>query len=135
MLDTSVWVRVLEGDEATARDLAATQGVLSTATSPIVLAELASILARGRLQVDRPLEAVLGACVVEDLTPEDALAAGKLHGSLRAAGHEKVGLGDCLIYATAQRVGALLVTCDADLAAQKGVALLGAPRAPRRRAT
>ena len=42
-------------------------------------------------------------------------------------GRAKVGLGDCLIYATAQRIGALLITADSDLRGEPGVLLLRNP--------
>src|SRR5205823_4196966 len=117
--------------DAFAADLARVQGDLPTVTSPLVLAELASIMARGRVKIDAPIEAVVSASTIEDLTPEDALSAGALHGSMRASGHNKVALGDCLIYATARRVDSLLVTCDTDLAKQPGVVVLGPRRAKR----
>lgn len=132
MLDTSVWVRVFEGDDAFARDLGRVQGALPTITSPIVLAEIASILSRGRITSAEPLDAVLAGALVEELTVQDAIRAGELHGALRAAGHEKAALGDCLIYATSERVGALLITCDRDLAKQQNVALLSNAPAGRR---
>lgn len=126
MLDTSVWVALFE-DAAEIDGLDKAQGDLETVTSPIVVSELESLSSRGRLPLGgpKPSEVVIDRSRMEDLTAEDAIAAGRLHGRLRRQGHEKVGLGDCLVYATAQRVGALLVTLDADLAGQRGVVVLG----------
>lgn len=101
MLDTSVWVGIFHGD-LDAADLRRAQGSLPTLTSPIVLAELESLSWRERVAPDAPADAVVESAVVEGLAPEDALEGGRLHGKLRAEGHPKVGLGDCLIYATAQ---------------------------------
>lgn len=133
MLDTSVWIAVME-DAKVVDGLADVQRDLPTLTSPIVLAEIASLGARGRFSPQQAVDDVAERTRLEPLTPEDAVAAGLLHGKLRSQGHEKVGLGDCLIYATSQRVGALMITCDTDLAKQADVALLTA-RKPRRRAS
>ena len=131
MLDTSVWVAVFL-DELDPEELRETQGALPTFSSPIVLAELESLSWRERVAPGAPVDAVVESAVVEDLAIEDAMEGGRLHGKLRAEGHPKVGLGDCLIYATAQRLDALLITLDADLAGQRGVVVLGQKR--RRRA-
>lgn len=123
VLDTSVWKAVLD-DEPAADRLAAAQGDATAVLTPIVLAELAGLLKRGRLKRGALLDRVETAARYEPLTREDAIDGGKLYGRLRNAGHAKVGLGDCLIYATARRLGATLLTTEGDLRAEPGVLVL-----------
>jgi predicted nucleic acid-binding protein len=132
MLDTSVWVGIFLGD-LDPEELRRAQGDLTTLTSPIVLAELESLSWRERLAPGAPADVVGENAVLEDVTTQDAIEGGRLHGKLRAEGHPKVGLGDCLIYATARRVGALLITMDGDLAGQRGVVALGQKRLAHKR--
>lgn len=131
LLDTSVWVAVLEG-EPSADSLGDAQGSLETVTTPVVLAELASLHRRGRTGGESPVDVVLSASRVEEFFVEDALEGGALHGRLRDEGHRTVGLGDCLIYATARRVGALLITLDQDLAREPHVKVLKHPKSSER---
>lgn len=131
LLDTSVWVAIFDG-EASADALPEAQGELETLTTPIVLAEIASLHRRGRVGREPPVEAIRSVARVEEMLVEDAVEGGALHGRLRAEGHAKVGLGDCLIYATARRVGALLITLDLDLAGEPHVRVLQQGKAPGR---
>ena len=129
LYDTSVWVALFEGSEVSDVDraLGGLPPELDAVVSPVGLAEMASLEVRGRLK-GSPIEAMIATARVEEITPEDAIAAGKLHGRMRQEGHEKVSLVDCLAYATARRIGALFVTYDSDLAGQPGVKVLGAPK-------
>jgi predicted nucleic acid-binding protein len=123
VLDTSVWKAVLD-DEPAAAGLAAAQGEATAVVTPIVLAELTGLLKRGRLRRGSVVERVEEVARYEALTREDALEGGRIYARLRNAGNTKVGLGDCLIYATARRIGATLVTVDGDLRGEPGVVVL-----------
>ena len=123
MLDTSIWVALFTADPVVT-ELMAAQGDLPSLATTMVLAELASLKERSRYDGPSPIDLVRENGHIEPMTEEDAVEGGVLHGRLRLAGHPKVSLGDCLILATARRVGALLITLDSDLAGERDVVVL-----------
>lgn len=123
VLDTSVWVAVLN-DEPAAAALPAAQGRARTVTTPIVLAELAALEGLSRLRGPSVIEDVEKRARLEPLTREDAIEGARTYARLRKDGRTKVGLADALIHATAQRVGATLITLDADLKGESDVIVL-----------
>lgn len=123
VLDTSVWI-VIFNDDPRASLLGAAQADRRAVVTPIVLAELVANFRRGRVRRADPVRDVEERARMEPLTREDALAGGELLARLRAKGRERVGLGDCLIYATARRIGADLITADSDLEGEPGVVLV-----------
>lgn len=121
LVDTSVVAALLEDGELAQR-VRAVIGDARLHTSILALAEAYSLEQRRRLQ---GFGAALDAAVqVEPLSVADAAAGGRLHGRLRAAGHPKVALVDCLMYATSRRLGMAFVTLDGDLRDQPGVAYI-----------
>jgi predicted nucleic acid-binding protein len=122
VLDTSVWVSVLR-DEPRSEAVEGLRGERPVILPVIVLAELQSLCSQGRIRSTAAKDAQ-AAARLEPLTAEDALAGGKLHGQLRGAGKSKVSLGDALVLATARRLGAELVTFDADLGSEPDVRVL-----------
>lgn len=131
MLDTSVWVAIFQ-DEPVAAEVESAVSGRELITSPLVVAELASLAGRGRFESSSPMDIVIERARMEEFAVEDALAGGSLHARLRNQGNSKASLGDCVIYATARRVGALLVTCDADIEGEDGVVVL-AQKKPRKK--
>lgn len=123
VFDTSVWI-ALFNDETRVAHLAAAAGVRRAVTTPIVLAELVANSKRGRIKHANPLADVETHARYEPLTREDVLAGGEQLARLRGKGRNRVGLGDCLIHATARRIGAALVTADSDLEGEPGVIFL-----------
>jgi predicted nucleic acid-binding protein len=123
VLDTSIWMAIFN-DEPKAVHLRDAVGTRRVVTTPIVLAELVANAKRGRVRHAEALEAVESRARYEGLTRDDALAAGEQLARLRVKGRDRVGLGDCLIYASARRIGAVLVTADADLEGEPGVVLI-----------
>jgi predicted nucleic acid-binding protein len=130
VLDTSAWV-ALFNDEPAAAALPAAQGEGRTVTTPIVLAELAALEALGRLRAASLVADVEKNARFEPLTREDAIDGARTYARLRKAGRSKIGLADALIYATARRVGATLITLDTDLSGEAGVTVLGQSRKAR----
>lgn len=118
-LDASAWVAWLTGESRTGPRTG--QGTLVAST--LLLAEAASLVARGRLAPET-LPLLVESVRLEGPTPEDLVSAGQLHGSLRARGNRKVSLNDCIMYETAQRLGLSLVTHDRDLQGQPGVIVI-----------
>lgn len=90
-------------------------------THPLVLAEVAHACLRGRTTRPDAVRDVEDASEMVALTRDDAMAAAGAYVRLRAAGRAKLSLADCLIHASAQRVGATLVTKDSDLRKEPGV--------------
>lgn len=117
---TSVWIAVFN-DEAKASAIPAAIGPRRAVCTPIVLAELVSRATRGRVRRGSPLRDVEPHARYEPLTREDALAGGEWLARLRAKGRHRVGLGGCLIHATARRIGAVVLTADSDLDGEPGV--------------
>lgn len=90
-------------------------------THPLVLAEVAHACLRGRTKHPDAVRDLEDASEMVPLTRDDALAAARSYVRLRAAGRSKLSLADCIIHASAQRVGATLVTKDSDLRKEPGV--------------
>jgi predicted nucleic acid-binding protein len=130
VLDTSAWV-ALFNDEPAAAALPAAQGEGRTVTTPIVLAEVAALEALGRLRGASLVDDVERRARLEPLTREDAIEGARTYARLRKAGRTKVGLADALIYATARRVGATLITLDTDLEGEPDVTVLPQKRSPK----
>lgn len=124
MLDTSLWIRILN-DDPTAKAALEDHASADLVTHPLVLAELTTAALRGRSKRPDVVAEVEAACVYEDMTREDALEGAGTWVRLRKAGREKVSLADCIILATARRVGARLLTCDSDLRKESGVLVIG----------
>lgn len=124
LLDTSAWVRILNGDAASkaAIDEYAEADLL---THPLVLAELRAATLRGCTKTATVIEDVESVSILQSLTRDDALEGAAIWVRLRKAGREKVSLADCLILATARRLGAILVTSDSDLRKEAGVVVVG----------
>ncbi len=120
VLDTSIWVAVLE-DEPAASHLPRIQQQRRAVTNPIVLAELAALQHLGRVENDNAVTDVEQHVRYEPLTREDALEGAQTYARLRSEGHDKVSLADTLIYATARRIQAPLLTLDHDLQDEPGV--------------
>lgn len=114
LLDTSVWIRILDGNEP-ARAALAEHADADLFTHPLVLAELATAALRGRTKDRAAVAEVEAISILQDLTRDDALEGAATWVRLRKAGRDKVSLADCLILATARRVGARLLTSDTDL--------------------
>jgi predicted nucleic acid-binding protein len=91
--------------------------------STLLLAELASLVERGRLP-PASVAKLVDAVRLEPPSPEDMAAGGRLHGALRVRGNPKVSLIDCITYSTARRLRLDYVTTDRDLEGQPGVHLL-----------
>lgn len=106
--------------------LPAVQKERTAVLSTVSLAELASLLQQGRLEETRMVEVIQGARR-EHALERDCLDGGRLHGQMRRRGHTKVSLVDCIVYATAQRLGAGLITLDSDLDGLSGVEVLPSP--------
>lgn len=123
LLDTSVWIRVLNGDPRT-KDILDAHAEADLFTHPLVIAELSAASLRGRTKRSSVVEEVEAISVLQELTREDAIEGATTWVRLRKAGRDKVSLADCLILATARRVGATLVTSDTDLRREKGVVLV-----------
>jgi len=124
LIDTSVLVALARKDMRMlpwqVQRLAQREGVVCA----LSWGECASLVERGLL--DRPQVEVLASAVrTEGVGDADCLAGGRLHGHLRRQGHGKVGLADCIIYATARRLGIDLLTLDGDLQDLPGVEVLG----------
>lgn len=123
LIDTSVWAAVAKG-ESRADPLAKVQGPRLAVISSLSWGELASLNARARVRLHR-VEAVALDARTEPVEHADCIAGGRLHGKLRLDGHPKVGLVDCIIYASARRLEVGLITLDMDLAVLPGVEVLG----------
>lgn len=130
VLDTSAWV-ALFNDEPAAAALPAALGEGRIVTTPIVLAEIAALEAIERLRGATLIGDVEEHARLEPLTREDAIEGARTYARLRKAGRSKIGLADTLIYATARRIGATLITLDTDLCREPGVTILTQTRKPR----
>lgn len=124
LIDTSVLVALARKDvrmpPGQVQRLVQREGVVCA----LSWGECASLVERGL--VDRSQVAALaGAVRTESVADADCEAGGRLHGHLRRQGHAKVGLADCIIYATARRLGIDLLTLDGDLQDLPGVEVLG----------
>ena len=122
--DTSAWIALLTDEHAAAR-VGELVGDLRAVTTPIVLAELAAHHAMGRLRGADPIPEIEGRARVEAVTRDDALSAAATYARMRKDPRSRLGLADALIYATARRVGAVLVTLDSDLKGEPGVVFVG----------
>ena len=122
VIDTSVWAAVAKG-ESRADPLAEVQGPRPAVISSLSWAELASLNAQARVRLHR-VEAVALDARTEPVEHGDCIVGGRLHGKLRLDGHRKVGLVDCIIYASARRLGVALITLDTDLEGLPGVEVL-----------
>lgn len=118
-LGTSAWVALMGGDASLGTVLAGRP----TMGSLLLLAEVASLVERGRLPADNVLT-LLESVQLDAPQPDDCLQAGPMHGLLRAAGNRKVSLADCIMYQGARRHGIPFVTGDHDLKGQPGVRLI-----------
>lgn len=123
VLDTSVWIATFNG-EPEADQLPKEQGDRRAVTTPIVLAELAARHALGKVRRGDPVADVEKASRYQELSRDDAIAAARTYAALRSKGKTKVSLADALIYATARRIAAVLITRDPDLEGQPGVVVL-----------
>jgi len=122
LLDTSIWVRILNGDPRM-REVLDAHADADLFTHPLVLAELSAASLRGRTKRTSVIDEVEAISVLQELTRDDALEGAATWVRLRKAGRDKVSLADCLILETARRVGAALVTADTDLRREAGVIL------------
>lgn len=122
LLDTSIWIRILNGDPRT-REVLDAHADADLFTHPLVIAELAVASLRGRTKRVSVIDEVEAISILQDLTRDDALEGAATWVRLRKAGRDKVSLADCLILATASRVGAALITADTDLRKETGVIL------------
>lgn len=117
LLDTHVWVWLLNGDPRVGRQARAAverslaeEAVLLSAISPW---EVAMLVSKGRLVLDRDVGEWVKAATdipgirVEPISPEIAVASTRLPGSLHS------DPADRLIVATARHLGAILMTRDA----------------------
>lgn len=127
VLDTSVWMAIFNDEPAASRLGAVME--MRLVTTPVVLAELTAHARMGRVRGSQPAEDVERKARLEPLTRDDAIGGAEVYARLRKRGRSKVSLADALIYATAQRAGALLVTLDSDLAGEPGVLVPGRARA------
>jgi predicted nucleic acid-binding protein len=119
LVDTSAWIEWLIGSptgERVATELPAQTDWLAPT---IVQLELAKWLTReaGEEKADQVI-AFSQLCVIADLDTEIALSAAEICGRL------KLATADAIVYATALRHGADLVTCDAHFEGLPGVAYL-----------
>ena len=119
-IDTSVWVARLHGSIPLGP---ARLGDQELVASTLILGEAASLVEQGRL-VPESMALLLDSVRLEAPSPEDLVAAGRLHGKLRRAGNRKVSLIDCIMHQTAVRLGRPFVTRDRDLVGQAGVHLI-----------
>lgn len=122
LLDTSVWVALLNG-EPSAKAAIEAHAAAPLLVHPLVLAELHSAILRGRAR-SGVLAEVEAVAQFEPLTREDAIEGSAIWARLRKAGRDKVSLADCLILASARRAGARLLTRDSDLRREPGVTLV-----------
>jgi len=125
VLDTSVWV-ALAKNEMRPEAVAEVQQARDAVVSAMSWAELASLAERGKLDLSK-VERLSSLTRTEPIKDGDCLAGGRLHGQLRHRGHPKVGIADCVIYATARRLGVDLITVDTDLHGLPGVHILAKP--------
>lgn len=114
----------LAKDEPRAALLLGAQADRVAVVSSLAWAEVASLAQRGRVRMDKA-DAIAQAARTEPVLHEDCVVGGRLHGRLRRDGHRKVGLADCIIYASARRLGIGLLTLDSDLEGLPGVEALG----------
>lgn len=122
ILDTAVWRAVFE-DRPAADHFSRIRGDLKVVITPVVLAELTALAREGKDRDDTPVDVIEEVARVEPMTREDALFGGRLFAALSTT-RTGLGLGDCLVYATAQRIGALTVTIEKGLGGQPGVVVL-----------
>ncbi len=126
ILDTGAWRAVME-DRPIAKDLERVRADLKVVITPVILAELTALGREGFSADDTPVSVIEDVARLEPFTREDALAGGKVFGALSGS-REDLGLGDCLGYATAQRIGALFITVAPGLGGQPGAVVLQVKR-------
>lgn len=120
LLDTSAWLALATGDAALNDGLKSAHSVLCH----LALAEILALEALGRITGETAaLHEVLAGARREPIVASDARAASEIYARNRGAGG-KASLVDCLLLAVARRIGAPLVTLDADLRKEKGVVVL-----------
>lgn len=120
VLDTSAWLALVRGEVTVESRFQDAHSVLTH----LALAEILALEARGRITGDtKALHDLLAGARREAMTEADALAAAPIYARNRASGG-KASLVDCLMLAIARRLGAPLLTTDADLRTEKGVILL-----------
>lgn len=122
ILDSSMWIAIFN-DERIIGDYAEAQQRL--VTTPVVLAEVAAKWRLGKVRGSDPVADVEARSRLEPLTRDDALEAAETYVRLRSGKRRKVSLSDALIHATARRIGADLITFDANLRGEPGVVVLG----------
>jgi predicted nucleic acid-binding protein len=127
LVDTSAWVEWLIGSPTGERVAQALPDKDEWLTPTIVQLELAKWLTReaGEDRAD-PVIGFSQLCIVAELDTETALHAAELCGRL------KLATADAIVYATAMRYGADLLTCDAHFDGLPGVIYLPKTAPPPR---
>ncbi|MHB8586837.1 MAG: PIN domain-containing protein [Thermoplasmatota archaeon] len=128
LLDSSAWIGLFKG-EPRAEPLREISD-LGIVITPVVIAEVLANHRIGRFHHSDPL-AFMERGRMEQLTREDAIHGAELYARLRRDGNSKVSLADTLIYATARRIGAALITTDGDLRGEPGVLTLAKVAKPK----
>ena len=127
LVDTSAWVEWLVGSAAAERIAPELPDQAEWLTPTIVQLELAKWLTReaGEDRADQVI-AFSQLCVVTPLDTEIALSAAEICARL------KLATADAIVYATAIKYGAQLLTCDAHFNGLPGVIYLPKADVPQR---
>lgn len=121
LIDSWTWIEYFRGTAPGRKASHAIDGSEEAAVSVINLAEIYHwfLRSQGVAKAEEARGIIRVRCTVLPVTEEIALEAAKLR-------HErKWGLGDCLVYATAQTTGARLLTGDPDFRGAADVEFLG----------
>lgn len=122
VLDTYAWVEYFIGSKKGRR----VEDCLEDSVTPsIVLAELANKYSReGRQFLERDLAFIESKSVIQELTRDIAVEAGKIHAKKRETVKDW-GFVDSIILATARSLNAKVVTGDKHFKSEKNVVFLG----------
>jgi predicted nucleic acid-binding protein len=116
VIDTSIWIEIYLGSELGRKHLPLLSAPEEIVVPTIIQYEIFKWLSRERTVEEATLAiSFSGECVVQELTTELAILAAEL-----SATH-KLHTTDAIIFATAQLLGARLVTCDAHFEGLPGV--------------
>ena len=123
LLDTSCWVEYFEGTEKgkKLKDLMEKQNIFYTC--PITIAEISVWCHKNSKLPQDFIDSIKKLSIMLDMSDDILAESGKIYNEERKK-NGKIGLIDCIIYATAQIHGLILLTKDTNFKNVKDVKIL-----------
>ena len=125
VIDSWAWIEYLGGtDTGRVVDTLLKDEGNQAYTTAVSLAEIVSKFGRNGLNPDEAVVAVDSLCVVVPSEEKTAIEAGRIHAAMRKK-QPDFGLADAVVIATAEKLGAKIVTGDPHFKGVKNVMRLG----------